>query len=282
MASFEKGSDDVRVFDAAEDDEDVEGSRLPLLIVIALVVLAAFAAVVWLAYQQGLRQGHAETPREIAAEPGPAKVAPANPGGTATPYTGLKIFQQPAGSEEEANADTAPADATPKPPAVTPAPKPAATPPPAAAAPTQPSTMAAVKPQPETPKPAAATPKPAPAAASPAPKAATAAPMPLAPKSAQTAAVTPKPVETAPPAPAGSGLLQIGAYKSTAEAEAAWKTYVKKHASLVGGLGHSVMQVDLGAKGTWYRLRAVAGSKAEASELCTKLKADGGDCILSK
>jgi hypothetical protein len=53
MARIEPGlyepSDDVRVFDGAEDDYDDEGSRLPLLIVIALLVLAAFAGVVWLA-----------------------------------------------------------------------------------------------------------------------------------------------------------------------------------------------------------------------------------------
>src|SRR5215469_10112444 len=109
MANYDHGahSDDVRVFDGGEDDEDIEGSRLPLLIVIALLVLAAFGAVVWLAYQRGVAQGHSEVPRVIAAQPGPAKVAPSNAGGTPTPYTGLKIYQQPAPSDEEASNDTA-------------------------------------------------------------------------------------------------------------------------------------------------------------------------------
>ena len=53
---------------AAEEDEDVEGSRLPLLIVLALLVLAMFAGVVWLAYTQGVARGRAETP-VLAAEP---------------------------------------------------------------------------------------------------------------------------------------------------------------------------------------------------------------------
>src|SRR5471032_3095724 len=108
MANFERGSDDVRVFDGGEDDEDVEGSRLPLLIVIALLVLAAFGAVVYLAYQKGVAQGTAQVTRVIAAQPGPARIAPTNAGGTPTPYTGLKIYQQQAPSDEEANADTAP------------------------------------------------------------------------------------------------------------------------------------------------------------------------------
>ena len=48
MPSFERGvyepkSDDVRVIDEDEQEIDEEGSRLPLLIVIALLVLAAGA-----------------------------------------------------------------------------------------------------------------------------------------------------------------------------------------------------------------------------------------------
>ena len=72
MAHYDRGvyepSDDVRVFDGSEEDEDVEGSRLPLLIVLALLVLAMFAGVVWLAYTQGVARGRTETPVLTAAE----------------------------------------------------------------------------------------------------------------------------------------------------------------------------------------------------------------------
>jgi hypothetical protein len=74
-------SDDVRVFDDA-DEADEEGSRLPLLIVIALLVLAAFGGVVYLAYTQGLQRGRADAPRPVAsaaATPGrtrPTRTAP--------------------------------------------------------------------------------------------------------------------------------------------------------------------------------------------------------------
>ena len=64
MPNYERGayepSDEVRVFDGAEDEEDEEGSRLPLLIVMALLVLAAFGGVVWLAYERGVASGQAE------------------------------------------------------------------------------------------------------------------------------------------------------------------------------------------------------------------------------
>lgn len=291
MANYERGStDDVRVFDGGEDDEDVEGSRLPLLIVIALLVLAAFGAVVYLAYQRGVSQGKGEI-RELAAAPGPAKIAPTNAGGTPTPYTGLKIYQQPAPSDENADA-TPPAKPVDTPPAMTAAPttpKPqaaAVTPPrpaPAAAmpapTPAKPATLPPIKPVDTTPTTTAMIPakpvtpaKPEPAPAKPAPT--------------QVAAATPPPVVTPTPAaeapPAGSGFVQIGSYKSMAEANAAWTSYKAKHAGAIGGLPDHIQSADLGAKGTWYRLRIVAGSKADAAALCTKLKAEGGDCILAK
>ena len=70
MANYERGvyeprnegGDGVRVFDGSEEEDDVEGSRLPLLIVLALLVLAMFAGVVWLAYTQGVARGRGETP----------------------------------------------------------------------------------------------------------------------------------------------------------------------------------------------------------------------------
>lgn len=279
MANYERGSDDVRVFDGGEDEEDVEGSRLPLLIVIALLVLAAFGAVVWLAYQRGVQQGHAEVPRTIAAEPGPAKVAPSNAGGTPTPYTGLKIYQQPAPSDEEANADTAPPTSgngapseapttKPAPVAATPAPTVKPTPVPV----TPPAAMTAAKPVVTTPPPVA---KPAPVVAKPAPTQVAEAPVKPAPATVQP------PVDTPVAAPSGA-LLQIGAYKSQGDADAAWTAYKAKHAALVSGLSPDIKQVDLGAKGTWYRLRIVAGSKSQAGALCDKLKAEGAACIPTK
>jgi SPOR domain len=257
-------SDDIRVFDGGEDDEDVEGSRLPLLIVIALLVLAAFGGVVWLAYQRGVQQGHAEVPRVIAAEPGPAKVPPTSAGGTPTPYTGLKIYQQPAPANDEADAaSAAPNQAPPAKPAPSPATSAPAVRPTLNDQPTQAPAMA---------KPAPAMAKPAPAKPAPAAVAIAAKP------------VTLPPPESAAPVPAATGgsLLQIGSYKSEADASAAWTAYKAKHGALVAGLSSDVKQVDLGAKGTWYRLRIVAGDKISALTLCDKLKAEGAACIPAK
>src|SRR5689334_10759777 len=115
----------MRVFDGSEDDDDVEGSRLPLLIVLALLVLAMFGGVVWLAYTQGVARGRGETPVLTAAN-GPERVAPPQGGSNTVPYQGFKIYEQPAPPDDSAEAPAA-AAAAPKPAQVeaAPAPKPA-------------------------------------------------------------------------------------------------------------------------------------------------------------
>ncbi|HXB51785.1 MAG TPA: hypothetical protein VNU69_03420, partial [Rhizomicrobium sp.] len=155
MANYDRGvyepSDEVRVFDGSEEDEDVEGSRLPLLIVLALLVLAMFGGVVWLAYTQGVARGRGETP-VLTAAAGPERVAPPQgSGGNTVPYQGFKIYEQPAPPDDSNNA---PAPA-----------KPAATPAPVAEAPKPASPPVAAAPQPA-PAPVAEVPKPAPPPAS--------------------------------------------------------------------------------------------------------------------
>jgi cell division protein FtsN len=260
MAKIEPGSfkasDDVRVFDDIDDGaSEEEGSRLPLLIVIAMLVLAAFGGVVWLAYNQGVQKGRADSPRPLIAE-------------TQTPgkNNGIKVYEQPAAPDS----DTSEEDSAPPPPtAVKPMPAPMAqTPAP------PPTTLAQ-----SAPKPVVTAPPPAETAPVPTPK-----PQPLAEATPVPAKVKPPidtPVATSTAAASGDYVLQIGAYKSQDEADAAWKSYQHKHAML-SGYASDVKQVDLGEKGTWYRLRVGAFSKDSASALCTKLKADGGDCLLAK
>jgi hypothetical protein len=302
MPQHERGlyepGEDVRVFDGSEEEEDVEGSRLPLLIVLALLVLAMFAGFVWLAYSEGVARGRGETP-VITAEAGPARVAPQNAGGAAEPYKGFKIYEQPAPPDDDTAQTTAPAQKPSPPPAT----KPALTEPtPAPTAPVKAEAPAAPVPAPSMPaapvKVAAAAPpksvpamKPSQLPAQPAAPIgpATAPPRALNATAAPAAPVTAKPVPAATPAAAsapaanGSFVLQIGAYKSQADADTAWTTYKTKHASLLSGYSPDVRQADLGEKGIWYRLR-IAGfpSRDVASALCDRLKADGGGCFLGK
>jgi cell division septation protein DedD len=309
MAKIEPGvyepRDDIRVFDGAEDEVDEEGSRLPLLIVIALLVLAAFAGVVYLAYTEGVQKGRSDAPRVITAQPGPAKVAPTDAGGTVTPYKGLKIYEQPAPMDEDsANEDSAPpppTDVAPQkaaiatattgvlpppvkpvatvaaitPLAAKPAPEPVAKPPvKTAATTTQPVATAAPKSLTPATTPAA---KPATTAAT--KPAVTAVPKP-APVDTKPLPAATTPAATAPAASSGSYVLQIGAYKSQAEANAAFASLKAKNPAAMSGFSPNVKQVDLGEKGTWYRLRVGSFSDKEAAAaLCSRL---GGGCFPAK
>jgi cell division protein FtsN len=218
-------------------------------------VLSAFGGVVWLAYNQGVQKGRADAPRPLLAEtqtPGQAK--------------GIKVYEQPAPPDADASEeDTAPPPSAVKPPAPS-AMTQAQTLPPAGQTAPKPTVQTA-----PSASPLQAVPVPTP---KPAPK--------IIPKPPEDILVATPPT-AAKPAAAASGdyVLQIGAYKSEGEADAAWKSYQRKHAML-SGYASDVKQADLGEKGTWYRLRIGAFSKDAASTLCTRLKADGGDCLLAK
>jgi cell division septation protein DedD len=293
MPSFERGvyeppNDDIRVFDDDEQDLDEEGSRLPLLIVIALLVLAAFGGVVYLAWSQGVERGRADAPRMIVAAPGPVKEAATDNSGTQT--HSLKIYDQPAPADDSSDDSASPPPTAAAKPAASPV---VIAPPPAAL---KPATVAPVVPKPEAtaPKPAPIVEKPASrpvvVAEKPASKPAPVVTHAAAPETASAPpaplVTTPKPVAATPKTEAtasgGAYELQIGAYKSQDEADAAWKAYKFKHPS-AAGYSEDVHKADLGDKGIWYRLRIGPFSdKAAASGACDKLKADGGACLLAK
>jgi cell division protein FtsN len=272
--------DQIRVFDGSEDEEESEGSRLPVLIVIALVVLASFAGVVWMAYEKGVASGRGE-PKVIMADAATDKPTGDNSGANETQYKGLKIYEQPAPDDAQTAAVEVgtPAKPAPAKPAQVPGVQPdlrapftdASTQPQPAAQPAQP---AQTKPaQPET-KVAAL------------PQAASKPPAQLAPPVETPPQQTAK-AESAPPAATastgGEYLLQIGSYKSEDEANAAWASGKTKHASILAGYSPDVKKVDLGDKGVWYRLRIASfADKGAANDLCDKLKADGGTCLLAK
>jgi hypothetical protein len=68
------------------DDQQEAYGRGPFLLVVAMIVLIAFLGVVYVAYQQGVRQGQQMNPPLIVAEPGPVRMEPEDPGGFEEPY----------------------------------------------------------------------------------------------------------------------------------------------------------------------------------------------------
>jgi hypothetical protein len=258
--------DNIPIYDLSDEEiEEEERSRLPLLIVIALVVLAAFAGVVWLAYNQGVARGRASAAVVIAAPEGPVRTAPTDAGGDATPYTGLKVYGQPVPPDQEAQSSTL-AQAAPRS-VVSDVSS-------AANAVVRPTTEAPpVRLNPETSAAAAAPPAPIPA------KPATQPPVRKAPPAA--AAVEPTSTATRS-ALAGGTVLQIGAYETQEIADGAWASFKARHTGIAGTLAEDVQRVDLGAKGIWYRLRmGPFADKTAAMAACEKLKAEGATCFLA-
>ncbi len=253
MAHYERDKDDGRVYDGSEDDEDGEGSHLPVVIIIAILVLAAFGGVVWLAYNQGVARGRNE----------PVRVASTDTNAGA----GIKVYQQQAGADDED--DTGPSNSAA---AIAQATQPASAP--VKSLPKQ-SAMA-TKPPAQLSHPARET-----AAPRSKPVAAVHKPAPV----ARRPHVAPKPaaVKASPKRASGGYALQIGAYKSEAEAMAAWKVYRSKHAALLAGFSPEVQRADLGSKGVWYRLRIPSFADKEAAVgLCDRLKSQHGACFLAR
>ncbi len=256
------------MYDATIEDDEDGGGRSPLFIVLTVLVLLAFVAVVWVAYQQGLRQSANGAPPIIAAEAGPIRIAPAEPGGVEVPDQDKMIYER-ATAESPAETLAAPPE-EPKelavpPAAVAPA---AAFAEPAPAPTAEPvdeglSTMTIE----EDPGLAVETPPPPPAAAE---------------VKAQLAQIDPgvaEAVASEVSPTAGAALVQVAAYRNDAEAAGAWQTLKSRNADLVQGLKPDIQRADLGAKGVWYRLRVGPfESKAAAAEMCQALKSRGGDC----
>lgn len=285
MGKFERYDPRNEVFDGGEfEEEDEEGSRLSLLLVIGLLVVAAFAGVVWLAYTQGVQRGRADAPRMLVAASGPVKEAPANPGGVETPFKNLKIYQQPAPPADE-DAETAPQPPTPKAVAPVKVAEAAASPP----APQEQSDIVPVAPSGMMPRMATASQVEAthaPRALHPAPLQpsiqAVNAPEHASERKSEQTPPAASVKSTSAPANSGEVALQIGAYKSEAEAKAAWQSFEHRH-PMAGDYQSQIKEVDLGDKGVWFRLRlGTFADKTTAVAFCERLKADGGSCFLAR
>ena len=80
----------------------------------------------------------------------------------------------------------------------------------------------------------------------------------------------------------GGAVLQIGSFADLALAEGAWKTFKARHPDAVGDLSEDIQKADLGARGTFYRLRAGPfKDRPAAVAVCEKLKTQGASCLVT-
>ncbi|HJS62595.1 MAG TPA: SPOR domain-containing protein [Pseudolabrys sp.] len=119
-------------------------------------------------------------------------------------------------------------------------------------------------------------PNAAPSRAAPAP-----APTPAAP--ARTASVAPQAPAAASTGGGTGSYVQVSSQRSEGEAQAAFRSLQAKFPDQLGGRQSSIRKVDLGAKGTYFRAMVGPFANAnEASQLCSSLKAAGGQCLVQR
>ncbi|HZG31127.1 MAG TPA: SPOR domain-containing protein [Ensifer sp.] len=82
--------------------------------------------------------------------------------------------------------------------------------------------------------------------------------------------------------PAGAYVIQIASLPSEAEAQKSYANLSAKFSSVIGGKTPDIKPAEIPGKGTYYRLRIVAGSKEDAIALCSRYKAAGGSCLVSR
>ena len=75
-------------------------------------------------------------------------------------------------------------------------------------------------------------------------------------------------------------MVQLGAYKNTAQAERAWSALTVRFPNL-SGLNKIVVPYTAGGS-SGYRLRAGASSSAEAQQVCRALEAAGESCFIAR
>lgn len=102
----------------------------------------------------------------------------------------------------------------------------------------------------------------------------------------KVAAANPAPTAPAPAAassvPAGSYVIQIASLPTQEEAQKSYANLSSKFGSVIGGRPVDIKAAEIAGKGTFYRVRIVAGSKDDAIALCTRYRAAGGSCLVSR
>jgi hypothetical protein len=262
--------------------------------VVAGASLVGFGFVVWYAYQQGVRVGSEDMAPMLRAEASPIKLRPDNPGGMEVLNQDKLVFDRLTPDPKEPLIERLlPPPETPLPrpemqtaasPQTVPMSVPVSVPAPAPALAKAPvSTPAAEKKANSGTLKIAALPDPpeqttieqvekvetqdTPPKAAPAPK--------LAPPS--------KPAKVQAPVRDGRYRIQIAALRSKPAVQREWERLLQAHGELLDTYRLYVEQVDLGARGVFFRLRVGPLAREQAARrLCTALTARKVPCVVIK
>lgn len=276
-------------FDEEDQDEAEKPRRKLLPVLVSLLALIVFAGVIWYAYNWGLGDVEETELPVIQADRTPIKTKPENPGGLEVPHQDKLVLNELSPDPEKPQAERLlPPPETPKPPEIA---KPAAALGDSSSTTVADAAKAASEEAPagvETllpPPPSAA----APVAGAEKPKTATlpgdtASPAETkapAEKTAAEIAIPEKPKSTVP-AVTGDFVVQLASLQSKEGPPALWAGLQKKFPDLLADRVLNVQTIDLGSRGTFYRVRAgFFSDRAGADALCNQLKARKQDCLVT-
>jgi cell division septation protein DedD len=109
---------------------------------------------------------------------------------------------------------------------------------------------------------------------------------PQAPRPSAATASPPTRTASIPPtvAPAvGGHVVQVASQRSEQDAQASFRALQAKYPSVLGGRDPLIRRIDLGERGIFFRVQVGPfASIDQANDLCTSLKAAGGQCIVQR
>lgn len=78
---------------------------------------------------------------------------------------------------------------------------------------------------------------------------------------------------------AGGAYVQLSSQPNSADAQSSLRTTQNRLSGVLNGRSLEIRQVDLGAKGIWFRVVLPTGSFSEATQTCASLQANGTECV---
>jgi hypothetical protein len=93
-------------------------------------------------------------------------------------------------------------------------------------------------------------------------------------------AATPAPAETPPASGSAAAYVQLSSQRTEDAARESAQAIATRYGVLFGGADLQIQRVDLGERGIYYRVLVPAQSRENANNICTNVKAAGGDCLL--
>ncbi|MFG1392564.1 SPOR domain-containing protein [Xanthobacter agilis] len=107
--------------------------------------------------------------------------------------------------------------------------------------------------------------------------------MPGAPPTLVTVPAGNAKIEAPPVTRGGDYVVQVASQRSEADAMGSWKALQTRYPNLLGTYSAAVKKADLGDRGIYYRAQVGPfASKDQANDLCQSLRAQGGDCMVTR